>query len=224
MGARRGGDRFVRARRRIAASLCAAAGVSALCLSAIFSSWSIFSDPAFLWTAAACFAAAAVGVVFPRIAGFPLLVALGSAIILFSWSYLVYPPADGAVALGRLRSASDGRVAVRFGAGASEPSLETSGAPLDVSILLVAFDRRYPIVGGRSRASMAGIRTATASSGRPLRRSLLELVGGAEGPVSLTLPGVRAVLFAHPVPSELVSSGARISVVWEDGRAAFLSE
>ena len=214
----------MRARRRIAASLCATAGISALSLSAIFSSWSIFADPAILWASAAFFVAAAVGVGFPRIVGFPLLVALGSAIILFSWSYLVYPSADVAVALGRLRSASDGRVAVRFGAGASDPALETSGDPLEVSILRIGFDRLIPVVGGRSRASMSGIRTATASIGRPLRRSLLEIVGGIEGPVSLTLPGVRAALSAHPVPSELVSSGARISVGWEDGRAAFRSD
>lgn len=223
-GDRRGECRFERARRRVASSLCAAAGISALSLSAIFSSWSIFDGTAILLAAAAVFAAAVIAVGFPRLIGFPFLVALGSAIILFAWAYLVYPSADGGAVLGRLRSASNGSVLVRFGPGASDPALETRGDPLEVSVLLVSFDSRIPVVGGKARSSMAGLRTDSASGERPLRRSLLEIVGGLKGPVTLTLPGVKASLSAYPVPPSLASSGARISVVWEGERAAFRRE
>jgi len=212
-----------RARRRVVGAFFFTFGVISGTTAFVFSAGTIFSDAQLLTVSLPFIVLAFAGVIFPRIVGFPLCVALGSALILFSWTFLVFPEAREGVLLGRARVGSSGEARFWF---ESDPSPVFSVVAADRSLLRFAavridFDRRIPLVGATTRVALRGIASESNFLSFRSRRSLFELLGDPDGRSFFIVPGVsiQTVTFAMSDPNE--APGARFDILWANGRPRF---
>lgn len=213
-----------RSRRLLAGAGLASLGVAALSLACICSGGRVFLHSGALFVSAVLFVCACLAALFPRIIGFPLIVAGGAGLILFSWAFFAYPRASAGVLLGSFRSASDGSAYIRFGEGLDAPMSVGRGLVSEITYDSFSFDDLIPAVGGEVRVSIISAEIGGSIVYRPLRRSLLELVGGYQNLGALMPPGIDFSSVASEIPEACMSSAARIDVLWTTGGLEFRCE
>ena len=207
-------------RRGLAAALFAAGAIGVCAVAFIAIGGDATRISSFLYTSLALFVLSFLSVLFPRVVGFPLSIAVCSGTILFAWSFLAYPPAAEGAVLARFRSAPDGRLLVWMdGSSAAPLSVDASAAPL-FRIVRVGFDERVPLVGGTSRAALRGLQAGDSLPLSPPRRSLVDLIGGSGGAALFAVPGVDYELI-EVSPDPDWSAGARMDLRWIGGEPRF---
>ncbi len=209
-------ERSSRSRRWLAGSLLFSLSFASFSMAFIVSEGKIIFDVPLLLVALGVFAAFFAGALLPRLFGFPLIVAASSALVLFSWSFLVYPAvADGSI-LGRVRfSLGSGIVRVWFAADADivEIPMSDRSAPLRFEILKIDFDQRFPIIGGSSRCSLLRVVWKDSVYTGNARKGLAELFGDPAARSFFIVPGVRPSFTAISVPKGGLESGVRLDLV-----------
>jgi len=209
--------------RGVVATFLFAFSISCAYIAFAASNGALFFDGELLIAAAILLLIALIGVVFPRTIGFPLVVASFSALILFSWAYLVYPAAVQGALLGRARIASSGDSRFWFDGDVVPGILYAVEDPSQVGFrtAAIAFDRRYPLIGGTSRVVLREISVGGEPVGRRARRSLAEMLGDPDARAFFIVPGISYAANELSLPPHIVESGARGDIVWHEGRPVF---
>lgn len=215
--------RMSRARRRIFGAVFFALSLFFLTSSFVASSGSVLLDGPLLIAALPFLLVSLFGVCFPRVVGFPLCVAVGAALILFSWTYLVFPEAREGGLLGRVRVGSAG--SVRFWP-ASDPIPVFSEVGADPALLTftaikIDFDRRLPVVGGSTRVALRKMGVGNDVLVFQSRRALFELLGDPEGRSFFIVPGVTVSTVSFSKSADEDMPSVRYDILWSEGVPSF---
>lgn len=204
-------------------SALSACAVLSFCASLIWGSFGVFQDLRIVSVALIFFLLAVLGGLLPRQVGFPFLVALGSAAVLFSWTYLVFPKASEGSLLGRIRIGSSGESRFWFESNVAPDLVFSVSDPalLRFGVLLIDFDRRIPLIGGTSRVAVQELRLESRSLGARPRRSLFELSGDLDGRIFFSVPGIVGERRSFDSPGSASLLGGRRDILWSGGRLLF---
>jgi hypothetical protein len=110
---------------------------------------------------------AALAFRFPRAAAFPLFLGCGLFIVWLGYGFLRFPPVvSPGTPLASIHRGPDGALSIRFAyrTGFDDElkvlTIEDNGEAPEFSAALIHFDERYPLIGGRDRGVITGIRRA----------------------------------------------------------------
>jgi hypothetical protein len=161
------GDMTIRMRNRritillivFSAAVAAFAGAIIVSKAAIFDEILLFAAPAL------CVPVFALAFRFPRVAGYPLILAGGIFTVWLGYSFLRYPPVkDGEVPLAVLQNDGEGGCLLRLPSGPADAAL-SAAMPLPEGIssvefhgLFVGVSRFYPLLGGEKRGLVVLVR------------------------------------------------------------------
>jgi hypothetical protein len=196
--------------------------IGAFSLSFILSGGSIIRERELLIVAAILVGVSGFSIRFPRFIGYPVFIATGSALFLFSWAYLVYPQAEEGTRLGRYRSLVDGGGLVWFDsasggflppAGPVETLKTDPGGPVVFELAYFSFDRRFPLVGSVPRAALLRVMRSDTVVAEGPSISLMDLVASTGSPAIFLVPGVTVRREQLALPAEFDASNARTEII-----------
>jgi len=211
-----------RSRKLVISLFLLSGAIGAFALSFIYSRASIIHERELLIVAAILVGVIGVSVRFPRFVGYPVFIATGSALVLFSWSYLVYPQAKEGVRLGRYRSLADGGALVWFDSvsggilPATAPIEALKSAPegpVVFDLVYFGFDRRIPLVGSSPRVALLSVMHSGTVVAKGPSISLRDMVDSAGNPSIFLVPGVTVRREQLALPAAFNASNARTEII-----------
>lgn len=208
------------ARRGSMAAIAWSIAVALFAAAFIRSDAAVLADFALQRVAVAFAVAGCLATLAPRLFGFPLVVAVCSSVILFAWSFLVYPAALPGSAVARLRLSADSSILVWLGDSAPVELDVARGSPIALGIISARIDPRWPLVGGTTRIAVRRLLSVDRELAIDIRRSLVDLLD-AGGNTLGAVPGVSLIAEASTVPGDLLIDGARITAVWTGNALSF---
>ncbi len=218
---RRENARF-RSKRLVLSLFVLSAAIGAFALSFIFSGGSIIRERELLIVAVILVGVSGFSIRFPRFIGYPVFIATGSALFLFSWAYLAYPQVKEGLRLGRYRSLVDGGVLVWFDSASGNilpPNGPVEGlegvpdGPVVFDLAYFSFDRKLPLVGSETRVALLRVLRSELVIAEGPSISLMDMVDSPGNPTIFQVPGVTIRREQLALPATYEVSNARTEII-----------